>query len=609
MIFLPHSAILSFMKVSYRWLKKYVPSIPDIRTLENAIIFHAFEVDSVESMGDDFVLDIKTLPDRNHDCLSHRGVAREISAILDIPYIDPSASYKTPTSVETSLSVDIQSPVCRRYMGRIIRGVKVGPSPEWVVQHLESIGQRSINNIVDATNLTMFNCGQPLHAFDLGKISGNVVARHAIQDEKITLLTGEEKELKESMMVISDTAGNALAVAGAKGGKYAEVTHDTTDIVIEVANFEPISVRKTAKILGIQTDSTKRFENDLSPELVPYAMIEISALLLELFPDAVFENIIDVYPAPQQPWTVTVDVSYINKKLGTLFAVDDIEHVWKRLKFEYIKDGNNFTITPPALRLDLLAPHDFVEEVGRILGYDNVQAMLPGKIFEPKINKAFYKTLAVKKYFIEKGYNEVMTYTFRSKGEIGILESASDKRFLRINLKDGLEESLKLNTLNAPFLGVDTVMIFEIGTVFLKDGEFMHVAYNEKKQIIEMTLDEFCIKHDISVSDEYGDLLDTEHDMAKKFTPWSVYPFISRDVAIWVQDEKDKDVLFDILKEADLLVRDPWLVDQFVKDGRISYAYRLVFQSHDKTLTDGEIAPIMDILYAKIAENKDWEVR
>ncbi len=289
--------------------------------------------------------------------------------------------------------------------------------------------------------------------------------------------------------------------------------------------------------------------------------------------------------------------------------MEEIENVWKRLKFAYTKEGNTFTITSPALRLDLTAKHDFVEEVGRIMGYDRVQAVLPGKIFESKISEVFYKTLAAKKHFIDLGYSEVMTYTFRNKGHVELSKTASDKKFLRTNLKDGMEESLKANTLNAPFLGIDTVKIFEIGTVFDKDGEHMHVAYNEKKQMIEMTLDEFCAKNTITVGDSYDGLLGDNREESQKFVPWSVYPFMTRDVAVWTNGGGDKEKLYAILVGVDLLISAPRLVDEFSKEGRTSYAYRLVFQSYDRTLTDEEIGKIMDDIYAKIAENKDWEVR
>ena len=614
------------MKISYNWLKWYVPDAPEVNVLAEAIIFHAFEVESIDKHGNDFILDIKTLPDRNHDCLSHLGIAREVSAILDIPFVDPSLRYKIPQVSSRSdlkdpgskgptfprIEIDIQTAACRRYMGRIVRNVKVGPSPEWVVKHLESIGQRSINNIVDATNLTMFNCGQPCHAFDLGKVREGIVVRNANNGEKITLLTGEEKELRDTMAVISDTSGNALAVAGVKGGKYAEVTSITTDVLIEVANFEPISVRKTAKALGIQTDSTKRFENDFSPTLAPYAMRELSALIAESFPDAVFEDIVDIYPQPKEIKTVTVPVEYINKKLGSSFTPDEIENVWKRLQFDYVKEGSSFTVTPPAMRLDLAEPHDFVEEVGRIMGYDKLEAQLPILDWKPIVNDVYYKILAVKDYFVKQGYNEVMTYTFRDKGEVQVLKSASDKKFLRTNLSDGLVESLTQNTLNAPLLSIDTVKIFEFGTVFSKDKEELHIAYNEKKQITELTLDEFCAKNNIVVGDSYGELLSTKSYQlkAKSFEPWSPYPFITRDVAVWVPNGVESYQVHQVIKEyaGELLVREPRLVDTYTKEDKTSYAFRLVFQSFEKTLTDAEIESYTTAIYEALKQ-AGFEIR
>ncbi|MBP9821703.1 MAG: phenylalanine--tRNA ligase subunit beta [Candidatus Pacebacteria bacterium] len=612
------------MKISYNWLKWYVPQAPEVNALAEAIVFHAFEVESVEAHKDDFILDIKTLPDRNHDCLSHQGIAREVSAILNISFVDPAPKYKIPESKPTELSIDIQTPICRRYMGRIVRNVKVGPSPEWVVKHLESIGQRSINNIVDATNLTMFNCGQPCHAFDLGKTKEGIIIRNANTGEKITLLTDEEKELTNTMAVISDASGNALAVAGVKGGKFAEVNNETTDILIEIANFDPTSVRKTAKALNIQTDSTKRFENDLSPTLAPYAMQELSALLVEMFPGAVFEDIVDIYTDVQEVKTISVSSDYINKKLGSNFSTEEIENVWKRLKFEYVKNEGEFTITQPALRLDLCEPHDFVEEVGRISGYDKIEASIPKLDWKPEINNVFYKTLAVKKHFIDLGHSEVMTYSFRNKGEVEMLKTASDKKFLRTNLKDGLTESLVMNTLNAPLLGIDQIKLFEIGTVFSKparttegvrsggDKEELHVAYNEKKQVIEMTLDEFCQKNNIVVGDSYGDLLSTKDYQLKteKFTPWSLYPFITRDVAVWVPAGIESSKVYQVIKEqaGTLLVREPRLVDTFTKDEKTSYAFRLVFQSFEKTLTDAEVEPYTTAIY-KALQNSGFEIR
>ena len=159
------------MKISYNWLKAYVPDIPEPNRLADIFTYHLCEVESVEKLPDgDFLFDLGILPNRAHDLLSHQGVARELSGLLGIPFKDPTSIYKTPVSNPTNLKVETETYNCRRYSARIVRNIKVGPSPEWIVKHLESIGTRSINNIVDATNIVMYDCGQPTHAFDLKKI-------------------------------------------------------------------------------------------------------------------------------------------------------------------------------------------------------------------------------------------------------------------------------------------------------------------------------------------------------------------------------------------------------------------------------------------------------
>jgi len=325
------------MKISYNWLKSYIPEVPDATKLVDIFNHHIIEIEDTEKTSDgDIIFDMSILPNRAHDLLSHRGIARELASLLDIPYIDPKLKYKVPVSKPTKLMKAIESSKCRRYMGRVIRNIKVGPSPEWVVNFLESIGQRSINNIVDATNIVMFDCGQPTHVFDLAKVKDlKLQVRDAKNGEKITLLGGEEKTLSDGMMVIADYEGNVLDIAGIKGGVYAELTPDTTDIILEAANFDPISVRKTAQALNITTDAKKRFENDLSPELDPYGMLELSALIYEMCPEAVFEDIVDVYPNPQEKRKLSFRTERINSILGMKVSVEEIKDILKRYNFEY----------------------------------------------------------------------------------------------------------------------------------------------------------------------------------------------------------------------------------------------------------------------------------
>ena len=577
------------MKISYNWLKSYIPEVPLPEKLTEVFSSRLCEVESVEKKGDDTVFDLKILPDRAHDLLSHRGIARELASLLDLKFIDPTLKYKIPESHPTKLIKEIKSTKCRRYMGRVIRNVKVGPSPDWVVKRLESMGQRSINNIVDATNIVMFDCGQPAHVFDLEKVKDlKLQVRNAKKGEKITLLGGGEKIMNDTMMVISDDKGNSLDIAGIKGGTYAELSKDTVDIILECANFDPTSVRRTAQALNIFTDARKRFENDLSPELAEYGIKELSALIYEMCPEALFEDIVDVYPEKQKERKLSFSTEKISKILGLNVQVDEIKDILKRYNFKYTENNGDFDMVVPLMRLDLVIEEDMAEEIGRILGYDKVKGQLPKIDFQPKQNETYFKISSIRNKLLNDGYSEVMNSTFCNAGEVSVLASASDKNFLRTNLTDGLKESIKLNQGNASLLGIDKVKIFEIGTVFKKNGEEMHIAFGDKKEIKEMTLDEY-IK--LASPDTFAQSLGpslrsatpSQKHTGSAFHMWSLFPFIARDIAVWVPEGVSSEEVAKIIKgnAGEMVVRGPELFDEFKKGDQISYAFRLVFQSYE----------------------------
>ncbi len=608
------------MKISYNWIKSYLPDIPEPHRLADLFTYHVCEVESVEKLSDgDFLFDLGILPNRAHDLLSHQGVARELSGLLAIAYKDPTGMYKTPATVPTNLSIEINSDTCRRYSARIIRNVTVGLSPEWMVKHLESIGQRSINNVVDATNIVMYDSGQPTHAFDLKKLAGDkIIITNAQEGEELPVVGRDHvvAKLKDTDMVITD-GQKSLAIAGVKGGRDSGITSDTTDIVLEVANFDPVSVRKTARRLNLLSDSAKRFENDLSPELCTKAMFELSALLIELFPEATFEDIVDVYPKKQESHSISFTTDFINKKLGSTITDKEVETILKNYGYEFTKSENTFTISVPALRLDLAIPEDMVEEIGRVYGYDKVTPILPKLDFTPKKNETYEKISQARASLLAEGYREVMTYAFANTGGIEVLASASDKNFLRTNLSDGLKKSYEMNRLNAPLLALNEIKIFEIGTVFKDDTEVIHVGYADKKGVTEEELEVFFEK---IVSSEGASELDEarlrnfsaekypypseeSYLEEKNFESWSLYPFITRDIAVWVPEGITPESLSEIYEEfgAEILRGKPTLFDQFTKNGRTSYAFRLVFQAYDKTLTDEEVNVIMGHINEKIA--------
>jgi len=593
------------MKVSYNWLQNYFEEkLPSPEKVSEGIIFHSFEVEEMDKVGEDTIFDIKVLPDRAHDCLSHFGIAREVGAIFNLKLKEK--ENKTFDPIKTNLKIEIKDEKCLRYMGRIVRNIKVGKSPDWLKEKLEVVGQKSINNIVDAANFVMFDVGQPIHCFDLDKMaSEKIIVRNGKEGEQITTLDKKEVKLDDSILIIADEK-DPLAIAGIKGGTKAEVDSNTKNIIIEVANFNPITTRKTAKKINILTDAVKRYENEITPELCSKAMNEITSMIFDITGGEV-EEVVDIYPIKPNQKNVSISVDYINKRLGTFFSREEITNVWNRLGFEYKEQGSEFEILIPFDRIDIAGPYDLVEDVIKLLGYERVEGVLPKINQVPKINETFSKMLSARNKLLNDNYSEVMTYVFRDKGEMEVLASASDKKFLRTNLADGLKEALKLNQTNAPLLGMKEIKIFEIGTVFKKNGEEMHVAYADKKEIKEMTLEEFVKNSEVETLDISSNGCPT----SEKFKMWSLFPFIARDVAVWVPEDVKSEEVGKIIKEnmGDMVVRGPELFDEFKKDGKISYAFRLVFQSYERTLTDQEVNDIMTKITNKIKDNNGWQVR
>ena len=596
------------MLISYNWLKSYIPNLPEAQKLADIFTYRLCEVESVTDKGSDTVFDINILPNRAHDLLSHQGIARELAGLLGLSFVDPIESYKVPPASATTLSVTLDTPLVRRFSARIIRGITIAPSPKWMVEHLEAIGQRSINNIVDATNIVMYDLGNPCHAFDLAKIGTAITVRTAHEGETLELVGSEkiQAQLKETDLVVcgGEKAETICAVAGVKGGSHSGISDTTADIVLEVANFDPVSVRKTARRLGALSDSAKRFENDLSPELAPLAMRALTALVLELCPTAQCEDIVDIYPAPQASRKLSFSIKNICKKLGVDISAEEIFAMLGAHGYTYTHAGDTVTISVPPLRLDLVGEHDIAEEIGRMYGYEKIQGILPEKKSIPKVNTQYELMQKVRTQLLALGYSETITYTFCAKGKVTVVRGVKSKDFLRTNLSDGLKKAYEENRLNAPLLGISEVKLFEIGTVFPGEtDEIVHVAYADKKGITETTLENF-VRSDTALSTEEKEPAHT------KFTPWSVYPFIVRDVAVWVPEGTDENELLMIGKElgGELLARNPEIFDTFTKENRTSIALRFVFQSHEKTLTDEDVQPVVEKIYSAL-QTKGFEVR
>lgn len=597
------------MKISRAWLQTFFDTkLPDMQVLSDALTFHAFEIDGIE--GD--ILDVKVTANRGHDCLSHRGIAKELSAILKVPLKADPLRQKTDLSPKTaSVHVSIHTPQCHRYIAGYITGVKVGPSPKWLKEALESIGQRSINNIVDATNYVMFGLGQPLHAFDAAQLKQKdgtyaVGVRMAKGDETMHALDEKEYTLNETMTVIADdNSGAAIGIAGVKGGKPAGVSEATHDIIIESANFDGVSVRKTASALKLRTDASDRFQQVISPEMAAYGMHAVSKLIQELA-GGKLEGYVDAYPDKQKSTVVSVSLAKINGVLGTDLSIDDANDAFRRLDLPFEEKEGVYEVCVPFERLDLVYPEDLVEEVGRIVGYDAVpETELPSGFLSPAINPNFYGAELVREELMSQGFSEVFTSVFAEHGERVVANKVDGVRpHLRSNLTDGLKDALKKNIPNKDLLGLKEVKLFEIGTVWKGGKELVKVGTIREKK----GTDGECTENIVgpAPAEEYEEL---PISGATRFTPYSKFPYIVRDIAMWVPGDTSADEVLNALRQnaGDLLVRSEKF-DEFKKGERVSYAFRLVFQSPDKTLTDDEVNAHMKKVEAAV-RSRGWEVR
>ena len=340
--------------------------------------------DSLESViPSQVTMDIDVTSNRP-DCMGHLGVARELAAGLDRPMkVDfmPAFTGTANPPGRDLVKVSIDEPdLCARYIGGVVKGVKVGPSPEWLQRRLRACGVRPINNVVDITNYVLLEYAQPLHAFDLAKISpAEIHVRKARAGEKLLCLDGIERELSAEMLVIADSR-QPVAIAGVIGGEETAVTDGTTDILLEAATFNGSSVRQTARELGIRTEASSRFEKGLPAELALAGARRAASLIGELAGGGVHREWADVYPRPQEPVRVRLRPALVDEVLGLHVPLEEAESILKRLNFHVraLEDGE-WDVLPPVFRLDVTIPQDLVEEVGRVYGYDRIPPTLPGR--------------------------------------------------------------------------------------------------------------------------------------------------------------------------------------------------------------------------------------
>src|SRR5437764_833286 len=469
------------MFISYSWLRELTNTKLSPDEIRERLTSVGLAVDAVEKHGDDFVLDVE-VPSNRGDCLSHVGVAREL-AVKEKSKVHSPESKVSKADRKTSdfASVEIRdADLCPRYAARVVRGVKIASSPEWLTKKLEAIGQRSINNVADVTNYVLHELGQPLHAFDLTKLVENrIIVRRATNGETMKTLDGIERKLDPEMLVIAD-AERAVAVAGVMGGEESEISLATTDVLIESACFDPASVRRTAKLLGLHTEASHRFERGTDPEGVLNAQQRCVALICEIAGGVATEDALDIYPSRKNQKVVSLRPERVEAITSLSVSTAEMARILRSLGFDLSDEASEkLTFTVPLWRHDVAIEEDLIEEVARHTGYDRIGTELPPSSLSGEYHSTERRKRALRRSLSVLGFDEAINLSFIELSndfelipEFGgpgeenlvtltnpIIEEASR---MRQTLLPGLLNSVRHNINH----GIRDVCLFELGRLF-----------------------------------------------------------------------------------------------------------------------------------------------
>ena len=653
-------------------------------------------------MGGETVLDLELTPNRG-DCTSLLGVAREVRAhfggTLRLPPCEPN---EVEREASDDIRISIEDPAgCYCYAGRVVLGVKLGPSPDWLRERLEACGQRSLGIAVDVTNLILLEFGQPLHAFDLASIRGaEIRVRAARVDERIVTLDGQTRELSTEDLVIAD-AERPVAIAGVMGGVETEVGETTVDILLESAHFAPSRVRRTARRLNLHSEASYRFERGIDPEGVVRAVDRAARLLSELSGGAVSRGVVEARgdPAPV-PGPIRLDPKLPEQLLGVPLQTEEVVAMLGRVgvRTELAPDGR-LECVAPSWRNDLGIPEDLVEEVGRVLGYDQIEPTMPIGAAVPATEPAAYRLAdRVRDLLVGSGLSEMRAFPAVSDSDLDAMRLAEDdprRRSVRL-LNPIVEEEPCLRSDLVPTLlravhrnlshQLDRVRLFEVSRVFrtcegrqLPEERLRAAAvltrgarqnlweaaepaplFFEAKGIVEGLLREFRVEarfrsgteqpylhpaaagefvagKDVlatvgelhpevaahfEIEDACGvleldlDALETAEAGAarSKFVEVSKFPAVRRDLAILVDEARGAgEVLEAMCKGGGSTLVSVTLFDRYqgkgIPDGKVSLAFRLIFQRPDRTLRDAEVAGTTDRIVKMLAHRFGGELR
>lgn len=586
-----------------------------------------------EYMGrGDTLFDIEVTPNRP-DWLSVIGIAREVAALTSQPLRLPQVTLADTGSLNISVTVEAPD-LCPRYTARLIRGVKIGPSPAWLKSLLETVGMRAINNVVDVTNFVLLECGAPLHAFDFNLLRGQRIAvRRAKDGELFEAIDGSRHELTSEMLVIAD-AERVVALAGIMGGKNTEINDATTDVLLEAAYFHPPTIRRTSKKLGLASDSSYRFERGTDIEGLGWASARAAALIHELAGGQVVAGMVDVLAKPIQRRRVTCRYAQVNRLLGIQVPSATVKRIFDGLGLTVTKDDDNACeVEVPGFRVDVEREADLIEEVCRIYGVEQIPAHRSPAVAQVSEFDARWDALTrLRQALTALGFDEAVNQTMVAQPASTTTDQpvltlqnplTADQRVLRASLLPGLVQNVRTNVARHQY----DVRLFEIGRVFGSEGrERLRLAlvmtgrrtpgdwqrtekvdYFDLKGVLEELGLTASIQHIPAAQARKMDLRDdvflAELDLdAVLATPPTVpayrelpkYPAIERDVALIVDERVTHEQILQVFAQIrNKHLERVALFDIFrggpIPTGKKSMAYALTFRAMDRTLTDAEV--------------------
>jgi len=638
------------------------------------------DINTVLADHKDYIFDLFITSNRP-DCLSHVGVAREVAAFtnkkVNLPHVKINESGKQQTKDLVKIKIEYPEG-CPRYTARVIKNVKIGPSPDWIKLKLESIGLRSINNVVDVTNFVLNELGQPLHAFDYDKIEGNqIIVKNSQPGSKFTTLDEKERKLPENTVMICD-AKREVAIGGIMGGMNSEVSDVTTNILLESAYFAPVNIVTSTRKLGLMTDASTRFEKGTDHDKVIYALDRAAQLIQDLAGGEITQGIFDEYPKPIKQTVIPFNLSRVNRILGSNLDYDTITNTLSRIDLNKTPDG----ITVPSYRVDIKEEIDLVEEVARLINLDNLPTSVIEPVYLDQPNKGRDDHISlIRNTLVEIGLQEIFTNSMISEKSAGIIPNidtvkilnpiSDDLSIMRPSLLPGILSTIVHNQNRQN----SDLKIFEIGQIFINTGEnklplqpsnfafalsgkrnpeFWEAEeqsfdFYDLKGIVENIFlklqvefpqiipdqnytflnDDYSVQFKLNgqeigycgkLADEIYKISDINNDVyfaelnldllikfisdEKKYKTIGKYPYIEKDLALLLESKiPANEVLTFIKQQGGKLLR---IVDVFdvysgdkVAGGNKSIAFRLRFQSDERTLKDKEVDQVFKKIITK----------